>query len=292
MLNSAGRYACYGRVGGCLRTGNQDAIKHCAMSTLCSLQHVGHVLPPQGDAGWIVKPVPSLATAGTLPTRSTADHRMQAERTRPSESSTVNVRSAGVEAESELITRLQAGDEQAFMALVERYHAAMVRLAMNFVPSRAVAEEVTQDTWLGLVRGIHRFEGRSSLKTWLFRILVNRARTAGRRERRRFRPDREHAPPLDPSRFGPDGAWTEPPADWADDLDQRLAAQESVGRLRSMLDRLPDSQRKVVVLRDVEGLSSGEVCEVLQITDANQRVLLHRGRTRLRALLEAEIGKP
>jgi RNA polymerase sigma-70 factor (ECF subfamily) len=202
----------------------------------------------------------------------------------------VNVRSAGVEPEGELITRLQGGDDQAFASLVERYHPAMVRLAMNFVPSRAVAEEVAQEAWLGLVRGIPRFEGRSSLKTWLFRILVNRARSAGQHERRASRPEPKGQPSLDPSRFGPDGTWARPPADWAADVDDRLAARDTAERLRPMLDRLPDNQRQVVVLHDVEGLSAGEVCDVLQISEANQRVLLHRGRTRLRAMLEAELG--
>lgn len=195
-----------------------------------------------------------------------------------------------MDADAELVTRLRAGDEGAFVSLVERFHPAMVALAMSFVPTRAVAEEVVQETWLGLVRGIHRFEGRSSLKTWLFRILVNRARTAGRRERR-ISPAPGRWSAVDPSRFAPDGAWIEPPAEWADDVDDRLAAHQVVERLRSMLALLPASQRQVVVLRDVEGLSASEVCDVLDITDANQRVLLHRGRSRLRAMLEAETRK-
>lgn len=196
-----------------------------------------------------------------------------------------------MEVDADLVRRLQAGDEQAFVSLVESYHAAMVALAMHFVPSRAVAEEVAQDAWLGVVRGIHRFEGRSSLKTWLFRILVNRARTAGRRERQAPTPEAGRWPAVDPSRFGPDGTWSDPPADWPDDVDDRLAAREAVDRLRSMLARLPAAQRQVVVLRDVEGLSAAEVCEILDVTDGNQRVLLHRGRSRLRAMLAAEMGK-
>jgi RNA polymerase sigma-70 factor (ECF subfamily) len=195
-----------------------------------------------------------------------------------------------VEPDRELVHRLQAGDERAFASLVERYHPAMVRLAMNFVPTRAVAEEVAQEAWLGFVRGIHRFEGRSSLKTWLFRILVNRARTEGRRERR-VRPERDDQPALDPSRFGTDGRWADPPAEWVDDVHERLAADETMGQLQSMLDQLPDTQRQVVVMREVEGLTAGEVCQVLDVTDANQRVLLHRGRTRLRTMLEAELGR-
>lgn len=196
-----------------------------------------------------------------------------------------------MEPDVELVARLRAGDEQAFVSLVDRYHATMVALAMNFVPGRAVAEEVVQDTWLGVVRGIARFEGRSSLKTWLFRILVNRARTAGRHERRAPQPEPGLWSAVDPSRFRPDGTWSDPPAEWMDDVHDRLAAQQAVERLRSMLARLPETQRQVVVLRDVEGLSGDEVCQVLDITDANQRVLLHRGRSRLRAMLEAEMGK-
>lgn len=196
-----------------------------------------------------------------------------------------------METDSELVSRLQAGDEDAFVSLVERYHPAMVRLAMGFVPTRAVAEEVAQEAWLGVVRGIHRFEGRSSLKTWLFRIVVNRARTAGVHERRAYRRERGRHPVVDPSRFGPDGTWSDPPAPWADEVDDRLAAHQAVEHLRSMLDRLPVAQRQVVLMRDVEGLAPREVCDVLAISEANQRVLLHRGRSRLRAMLEDELGK-
>lgn len=196
-----------------------------------------------------------------------------------------------MEPDSELVARLQDGDEEAFVSLVERYHPALIRLALDFVTSRAVAEEVAQETWLGVVRGIGHFEGRSSLRTWLFRILVNRARSAGRRERRTSRLGLRRQPALDPARFGSDGTWSDPPSEWPDDVDDRLAARERVEHLRSLLDRLPDAQRQVVVLHDVEGLPASEVCQILDITDANQRVLLHRGRTRLRAMLEAEMGK-
>ncbi len=196
-----------------------------------------------------------------------------------------------MEPDNELVSRLQAGDEQAFVSLVGRYHPAMVRLAMGFVPSREVAEEVAQEAWLGVVRGIHRFEGRSSLKTWLFRIVVNRARTAGEHERRVYRRERGRHPVVDPSRFGPDGMWRDPPAAWADEVDDRLAAHQTLERLRSMLDRLPVAQRQVVLMRDMEGLPAAEVCAVLAISETNQRVLLHRGRSRLRAMLEDELGK-
>jgi RNA polymerase sigma-70 factor, ECF subfamily len=167
----------------------------------------------------------------------------------------------------------------------------MLRLAAGYVPSQAVAEEVVQDTWLAVLRGVSRFEGRSSVRTWLFRILVNRARTAGERERRAAAvPD--PAATVDPGRFDATGAWSLPPEPWVDRADNRLIALEMANRVRSAIMDLPARQREVVTLRDVEGLSSGEVCDVLAITDANQRVLLHRGRSRLRQVLESEFGRP
>lgn len=188
--------------------------------------------------------------------------------------------------DEELVERLRAGDEAAFVALVDRYHPALLRLARSYVPSQAVAEEVVQDTWLGVMRGIDRFEGRSSFKTWLFRILVNRARTTGERERR-VAPVAE--PAVHPSRFDAAGAWTEPPAPWTDEVEERLTALATVERIRAALEELPPGPRQVVTLRDVDGLSSNEVCEVLSISEGNQRVLLHRGRSRIRALLELEL---
>jgi len=190
----------------------------------------------------------------------------------------------------ELIQRLRAGDEQAFVVLVRRYHESMIGLASSFVPSRAVAEEVVQDTWMGVVRGIGNFEGRSSLRTWLFRILVNRARTAGTRERRSVAIG-DAEPAVDPSRFDEAGAWLSPPEQWIEEADDRLRSGKLAGRIRSAIEELPARQREVVTLRDVEGLSSDEVCHVLEITDGNQRVLLHRGRSRVRQVLETEFGR-
>jgi RNA polymerase sigma-70 factor (ECF subfamily) len=184
----------------------------------------------------------------------------------------------------QLLQRLRAGDEDAFALLVSRHHGAMVRLAATFVPS-AAAEDVVQDTWLGVVKGIDRFEGRSSLKTWLLRILVNRARTAGVKERRLV-PVGSGEPTVDPSRFDERGIWAAPPSSWADDVDDRLAASDLAGQLRAAFDDLPALQRQVVALRDVDGLTSREVCDVLDISEGNQRVLLHRGRSRLRRALE------
>jgi RNA polymerase sigma-70 factor, ECF subfamily len=192
-----------------------------------------------------------------------------------------------MEADGELLLRLRSGDERAFVSLVHRYHEPMLRLAGSFVPSRAVAEEVVQDTWLALLRGLDGFEGRSSLKTWLFRILVNQARTTGTRENRSV-PVADPEPAVDPSRFDASGGWAEPPEHWIEAAEGRMEAGKLAGRIRVWMDRLPARQREVVVLRDVEEMSSEEVCSVLAISEANQRVLLHRGRSRLRQLFEDE----
>jgi RNA polymerase sigma-70 factor (ECF subfamily) len=196
-----------------------------------------------------------------------------------------------VDNDAELVARLQAGDERAFMTLVDRFHAPLLRLAGNYVPNRAVAEEVVQDTWLGVVRGIERFEGRSSLKTWLFRIAVNRARTTGVRERREPPVDPSHEPAVSPERFAASGQWARPPAPWADEADERIAARQTVAHIVEHLAELPDGQRHVVLMRDLEGLSAGEVCDVLGISEGNQRVLLHRGRSRIRTVLERELER-
>jgi RNA polymerase sigma-70 factor (ECF subfamily) len=189
--------------------------------------------------------------------------------------------------EADLVDRLRAGDEDAFVAIVRRYQPAMVRLASAYVPNRDVAEEVVQEAWLGVVRGIEKFEGRASLKTWLFRIVVNRARTAGAREHRELPADLS-APSIRLARFGSDGGWAEPPAPSTEEVEDRLAADALLPLLRSCLARIPALQAQVVSLRDIDGLSAGEACAVLGITDANQRVLLHRGRCRLRGLLGAQ----
>ena len=192
-------------------------------------------------------------------------------------------------ADAALLARLRDGDEQAFTDLVGRYHSSMLRLAMSFVSSQAVAEAVVQDTWLAVLRGLGRFEERSSLRTWLFTILVNRARSTGEREARTV-PVADAGPVVDASRFGPNGSWTLPPEDWAEAAENRIDAAKLSGLLRGCLDGLPGRQRDVVLLRDVEGMSSAEVCQVLAISEANQRVLLHRGRSKLRQVLESELG--
>ena len=193
-----------------------------------------------------------------------------------------------VHADTELLRRLRSGDERAFVFLVERYSDSMLRVASAYVPNRAVAEEVVQDTWLGVLRGLDAFEGRSSLRTWLFSILVNRARTTGTREHRTI-PIADAGPAVDASRFGPDGAWIAPPEQWIEEAEDRLAAGRLAGLLRAALDTLPARQREVVTLRDVEGMSSEEVCGVLGLSEANQRVLLHRGRSKLRQVLETDL---
>jgi RNA polymerase sigma-70 factor (ECF subfamily) len=193
-----------------------------------------------------------------------------------------------VDTDLELLTRLRNGDEEAFVMLVARYQQPMLRLARAYVPSRAVAEEAVQDTWMGVVKGLERFEGRSTFKTWLFRILINRARSAGSLEQRHATLEPHHA--VDPIRFDTNGQWADPVERWAE-TDDRLEAATWVPVLQSGLEDLPPRQRQVVVLRDMEGLSSDEVCDLLDIAAGNQRILLHRGRTRLREILEAQIAK-
>jgi len=176
------------------------------------------------------------------------------------------------------------------MQLVSRHQAALLRLARTYVSSAAVAEEVTQDTWLAVLRGLADFEGRSTFRTWLFQILVNRARSTGVREHRNVAVG-DAGPVVDASRFDASGAWMSPPQHWVEDSDERLAAQSLAGPIREALDMLPPRQREVVLLRDVDGLSADEVCAVLQISEANQRVLLHRGRSGLRGALEDRLGE-
>jgi len=188
-----------------------------------------------------------------------------------------------------LLERLRAGDEEAFLTLVGRHQSSMLRLARSFVSSSAVAEEVVQDTWLGVLRGIDNFAGRSTFKTWLLRILVNRAKSTGVREDRSIAIG-DAGPAVDSSRFDASGAWMAPPQHWVEDSEDRLAAESMADEIRAALDELPGRQREVVLLRDVDGLTSEEVCDVLDISEGNQRVLLHRGRSRLRAALESELG--
>jgi RNA polymerase sigma-70 factor, ECF subfamily len=194
-----------------------------------------------------------------------------------------------VEPDREQLRRLRDGDEHAFVMVVARYHQPMLRLARTMVSSEAVAEEIVQDTWMGVVRGIERFEERSSFKTWLFRILVNRARSAGAKEPSTTSIESLHS--VDPSRFDAQGHWSDPLDRWRDDSESRLDAAKLAPILESALQELAPRQRQVVLLRDVEGLSNEEVCATLSITSGNQRILLHRGRARLREILDSTVAK-
>jgi RNA polymerase sigma-70 factor, ECF subfamily len=195
------------------------------------------------------------------------------------------------------VEALRAGDERVFRELVERYHASMIRVALMYVRTRAVAEEVVQDTWIGVLGSLPRFEGRSSLRTWIFRILANQARTRARREARSVplsslaSPD-GGPPTVEPDRFLPadhaafPGHWSDPPRSWAALPEEELLARETRERVLAAIDTLPASQRAVISLRDVEGWSSEEVCDLLEISEGNQRVLLHRARAKVREALE------
>jgi RNA polymerase sigma-70 factor, ECF subfamily len=192
-----------------------------------------------------------------------------------------------------LVKALAARDSDAFAYMLDRYHVALVRLAQQYVPSRAVAEEVAQETWLAVIEGIDRFEQRSSLKTWLFRILINIARSHGVKENRSIpfatTTALEAEPAVDPHRFRRGlrarGAWKRPPHPWSEP-EQRAVDAETLETIRSAIDRLPPDQREVITMRDLLGWSAAEVCDALEVTDANQRVLLHRGRSKVRASLE------
>jgi len=193
--------------------------------------------------------------------------------------------------DDDLVRRLRSGDESAFTELINAYHPSMVRLAQSFVSSRAVAEEVAQDTWLAVLKGIDGFEGRSSLKTWVFHILANRARSTGAREQRTTPVDLGDEGSVDRRRFDETGSWSDPPAHWSDEIIERLSSGPLFAQVQAAVSRLPESQRAVVTLRDLDGLSSKEVCDVLGISEGNQRVLLHRGRSRIRAIFEDEVAK-
>jgi len=196
------------------------------------------------------------------------------------------------------VAALLAGDEAAFARLVRRHHAALVRLALAYVRTPDVAEEVAQETWLAVLDGLRRFEGRSSLRTWIFRILVNRAKTRGVRERRSLpfsaleAEDASGEPTVDVDRFlGPDhphwpGHWAAAPASWGGDVERRLLDGELRDRIAAAIDALPAGQRAVITLRDVAGCDAEETCEALAISPGNQRVLLHRARARVRGALE------
>ncbi len=206
----------------------------------------------------------------------------------------------GPEPAQDLIEALRRGDEAAFVALVNRYQRSLLRVVRGFVPRREVAEEVVQETWLAVLEGIGRFQGRSSLKTWITRIAVNRAITRSKREGRTVtfsdlaRADLEHDEAVvEPERFaGADarwaGYWVTYPGPWSEEL---LIRRETGAMLEQAIDTLPPVQRAVITLRDIDGCTSEEVCNALGISETNQRVLLHRARSRVRRAVEAYVER-
>jgi RNA polymerase sigma-70 factor, ECF subfamily len=200
-----------------------------------------------------------------------------------------------------LVAALLAGDERAFAALVDLHSPALLRVAMAYVPSRAVAEEAVQETWIAVMRGIDGFEGRSSLKTWIFRILTNVAMRGGSRERRSVpfaalaAAEDTGEPSVDADRFLPadhelfPGHWVLMPSRWPSP-EEGLLSGETRAVIVAAIDELPKAQRTVLALRDIEGWSSDEVCAALEISAGNQRILLHRARTRVRAAIEDYFG--
>jgi RNA polymerase sigma-70 factor, ECF subfamily len=203
--------------------------------------------------------------------------------------------------DARLVDGLRRGDEGAFLELIDLYGSSLLRVAMGYTRNRAVAEEVVQETWLGVLNGIDRFEGRSSLKTWLFRVLTNTASTRGARERRTVPfsslsgPDEQEGGSIDPDRFLPPDHdrwpdhWALGPTRW-ETPEEGLLSGETRGVILTSIERLPPNQRAVIALRDIEGWSSEDVCDALEVSEANQRVLLHRARTKVRAAVESYYG--
>jgi RNA polymerase sigma-70 factor (ECF subfamily) len=197
--------------------------------------------------------------------------------------------------DAELVAALRSRDERAFAGLVDRYHTSMVRVARAYVSSKEAAEDVVQEAWLGIVQGVGRFEGRSSLKTWMFRIVINKATTRGSRDARSvpFSSLGPDEPTVDPSRFLDNGRWA---GFWsslpsASEVPERaLLSQEARAMVDAVLATLPPNQRLVITLRDVQGFSAEETCELLGVSESNQRVLLHRARAKVRSALEDYLG--
>ena len=352
-LNDKGQYLFYGRVAGCIITGNEDGIKHCAQNVLYSLQHIGYTIPPNADAGWIGEagPGPSYLDPGSggpendFTNRNTTfmtwnlmhlakmlkdaggvpglrQPEVPVERRHPIRLGEPRVpvmtvltapdvttskgppagrtryfpaMSAATGDDRDLVDALRAGDEQAFAALIDGWSGSMLRMARLHVPTDSVAEEVVQETWLAVLTGLHRFRGDSSLRTWVYRILLNQAKTRGIRERRTVpfaslydEDGNGDGPTVDPSRFqgagdAHPGGWRRFPEEWPE---QSLLSNEMREVVTRALEELPPRQRVVVALRDLDGHTADEVCELLTITAGNQRVLLHRGRAVVRAHLE------
>jgi RNA polymerase sigma-70 factor (ECF subfamily) len=193
-----------------------------------------------------------------------------------------------VEDDPALLDRLRAGDEAAFDELVAHHDGALHRVARTYVRTDAAAADVVQETWLGVIRGLGNFEGRSSLRTWIFRILVNRARTRALREARDLpfsSLESDDEPAVEPSAFGRDGRWASAPSRLDAEPETNLLSSELRAHLLEAVDGLPPAQRAVITLRDLVGLGADEVCDLLELTEGNQRVLLHRARSRVRTAL-------
>jgi RNA polymerase sigma-70 factor, ECF subfamily len=201
--------------------------------------------------------------------------------------------------DDELVARLRAGDEAAFEGLVRRHHGEMLALARTYVRTREVAEEVVQETWLAVLQAIDRFEGRSALKTWVFRILVNTAMTRGGREARTMpfsslEAAEGEGPTMDPDRFvasGESGAgrWRAEPGDWRILPEERLLGTETIDVVRRAVEQLPPRQARVIAMRDIAGFTPAEVSATLGVTRGNQRILLHRARSQVRTALERHL---
>ncbi len=194
-------------------------------------------------------------------------------------------------ADDACVRRLLAGDERAFVELLDKHNDTMLRVARGFLPGRGVAEEVVQETWMAVLKGLPRFQGRSSLKTWMFRILTNRAKTRSRREGRTVPMsamgtlDDSGKPTVDADRFDTQGMWKGHPEPWSGTPEKRVVDAELQRHVEAAIKTLPERQRLVITLRDVKGWTSPEVCNVLAISDTNQRVLLHRARSKVRVAL-------
>jgi RNA polymerase sigma-70 factor, ECF subfamily len=197
--------------------------------------------------------------------------------------------------DAERVSALLRGDAEAFARLVDEHHGGLLRVARAMLRDAAVAEEVVQETWLAVLDGLPSFEGRSSLRTWMFRILSNRAYTRGKREARTipfsaFATDDDE--PVEADRFDATGHWVDPPDRWRDTPERLVGDRELLDRIALVIDALPQRQRAVIVLRDVDGWSSEDVRNALDLSETNQRVLLHRARTKVRAELDTWMKGP
>jgi RNA polymerase sigma-70 factor (ECF subfamily) len=224
-------------------------------------------------------------------------------RSNPAAQGTAPAGGAASADDAALVALLRAGDQDAFAALVDKFYMPMLRLAMLYVSSRAVAEDVVQEAWLGVLQGLDRFEGRSSLKTWIFRILTNRAKTRGEREHRSIafsslQPDNPETdePTIDPEQFWPAdhpqwaNGWVSYPRSWEGLPEEHALTHELRAKIDQAIAALPPNQREVITLRDIEGWSAEEARMLLSLSEANQRVLLHRARAKVRTAIDQYVN--